>query len=142
MADYSPGLAERYRLEREVGALDGYPELAAMLGAGDAVLLLDEANRVVYENPAMRRLLAENPEATRLRAECMGVGQLAFVAKNRARRHADHHGGSNAAGWHRALGVSAPSTSVTTKSPSWVILSARFLAWEWFEQGRNSFTHT
>jgi DNA-binding CsgD family transcriptional regulator len=50
---------------------------------GEGAVLIDARGRVVYENPAMRRLLAQNAEARRLQLECTRVGRLVLSLATR-----------------------------------------------------------
>ena len=60
-----------------VGAPGILAQLADVLAEG--VALFDERARVVYENPAFRELLAEEPDAARIERECAHAGRLVLM---------------------------------------------------------------
>lgn len=56
-------------------------QVLATLGEGAA--LINASGRVVYENPALRRVLRQDAEARRLQAECTKVGRLLLALASR-----------------------------------------------------------
>ncbi len=57
---------------------------AQVLGTlGEGALLIDASGRVVYENPALRHLLARDPDARQLEADCIRVGKLIIALATR-----------------------------------------------------------
>jgi len=50
---------------------------------GEGAMLIDASGRVVYENPALRRVLAQDGQARRLEVECTRVGRLVLAATAR-----------------------------------------------------------
>jgi len=61
--------------------------LALRVGTlSEGVLLLDERAHVVYENPAFRELLAEDPDAARIERECVRAGRLVLTLAAAKRR--------------------------------------------------------
>lgn len=70
---------------RSVQTRDLVEDILGNLAEG--VALVDEAGRVAHESPAFRQLLADEPEAVRVEAECTRIGRLvlAYVVRQGAK---------------------------------------------------------
>jgi len=90
-------------LAQRVGARGMLAELVGTLAEGVAVL--DQRGRVVYENPAFRRLVADEPAARELERACVQLGArlLALPAHRRSKSRSEEPIGPGA----RALRTAA-----------------------------------
>jgi len=70
-------IAGSHMLVRFARARDAVERVVRTLPEG--VALFDDTGRVSYQNPALHRLLHEEPEAARLRAECARVGRFVLA---------------------------------------------------------------
>lgn len=79
----------------------------------EGVVLFDEPGHVVYENAAFRQLLADEPEAARIKMECAHAGDLMLTLATRQRAKTRPHESvgpryrqvRTASGWYRVHGA-------------------------------------
>jgi DNA-binding CsgD family transcriptional regulator len=54
-----------------------------LAGLGEGATLIDASGHVVYENPALRRILLQDTEARQIKLECARVGRLVLALASR-----------------------------------------------------------